>query len=123
MVVIVSGSGKILVGGLEGTVVVIVGSGAGATIVVQLEGTIVVSGISSGATVAVVVVGTGAGSTGVEWSSGTLVEGLEGTIVVVVAVNRGGVAGRLNGTETRTGHATTDLICILDPLELPPVFL
>ena len=49
-------------------------------------------------------------------------EGLVGTIVVVVAVNRGAVAGRLTGTVTRTAPATTDLICILVLLTLPSGF-
>ena len=48
MVVVVSGSGTTLVGGLEGTVVVIVGSGAGATILGILAGTVVVVGRSAG---------------------------------------------------------------------------
>ena len=47
MVVVVSGSGTTVVGGLEGTVVVIVGSGAGTTIVGRLAGTLVVVGRSA----------------------------------------------------------------------------
>ena len=48
---------------------------------------------------------------------------LAGTIVVVVSVNRGAVDERLTGTGTRTGSATTDLICSLDLLTLPSGFL
>ena len=66
MVVVVSGTEIIGVGGLKGLVVVIVGSDAGETIVGLLAGTVVVVGISSGVLVVVVVVGTGSGSTGVE---------------------------------------------------------
>ena len=73
---------------MEGTVVVIFGSGAGKTIVGQLIGTVVFVEISAGATVVVLVVGTCAGSTGVEGLERTLMEGLEGMIVGVVAVNR-----------------------------------
>ena len=40
-------------------------------------------------------------------------EGLAGTIVVVIAVNRGAVAGILTVTRTRNGPVTTDLICSL----------
>ena len=54
-----------------------------------------------------------------EGSAGTLVEGLSGMTVVVVDINRGAVAGRLTGTGTRTGPATTDLICIPALLTLP----
>ena len=61
---VVSGSGKTGIVGLEGTVAVISGSGAGETIVGRLGGIEVVVGRSSGATVLVVVVGTGAWSTG-----------------------------------------------------------
>ena len=50
-------------------------------------------------------------------------EGLAGTLVVVVTVNRGEVAGRLTGTGTRTGPATAELICSLDLLTLPLGFL
>ena len=39
---VVSGSGTTLLGGLEGTVVVIAGSGAGATLLGRLEGKVVV---------------------------------------------------------------------------------
>ena len=51
MVVVVSGSGTVLVGVLEGAVVVIVGSGAGSKIFERLEGTLVVVGRSAGETV------------------------------------------------------------------------
>ena len=43
-------------------------------------------------------------------------------IVVVVTVNRGAVAGRLTGNGTRTGPATTYLICSLALLTLPSGF-
>ena len=49
-------------------------------------------------------------------------EGLAGTIVVLVSINRGAVVGRLNGTGTRTGPATTYLICSLALLTLPSGF-
>ena len=101
---------------------VIVGSGSGETIAGGLAGKVVIVGISAWETVLVVVVGTGSGSTGVELLAGTLVEILEGTIVFVVAVNRGSVAGRLTVTGTRTGTATTDLICSLELLTLPSGF-
>ena len=48
MMMVVSGSGKTGVGGLEGTVAVISGSGAGEIIVGRLGGTEVVVGRSSG---------------------------------------------------------------------------
>ena len=48
---------------------------------------------------------------------------LAGTILVVVAVNRGAVAGILTWTGTRTGPATTDLIFSLALLTLQSVFL
>ena len=48
MVVVVSGSGTKVVGGLEGKVVVIVGLDAGATIVGRLAGTVVAVGRSAG---------------------------------------------------------------------------
>ena len=82
-----------------------------------------VVGISAGLTVVVVVVGTGVGSTGVEWLSEALVGVLTGTIVVVVAVNRGSVNGRLTGTGTRTGPTTIYVICILDLLTISSGFL
>ena len=50
-------------------------------------------------------------------------EVLAGTIVVVVAVNRGAVAGILTGTQTRTGTETIDLICSLALLPLPSGFV
>ena len=50
-------------------------------------------------------------------------EGLAGTIVLVVAVNRGAVSGILNGTGTRTIPATTYLIFSLDLLTLTSGFL
>ena len=50
-------------------------------------------------------------------------EGLVGTIVVVVAVNRGAVAEILTGTGTRSGPSTIDLMCILAILTIPPGFL
>ena len=86
-----------------------------------MEGIVVVVGISAGVTVVVVVFGPCAGSR-VERSAGTLMEGLAGKILVVVSVNRGEVAGRLTGTVTRTGPATTDLICSLYLLTLPSGF-
>ena len=46
-----------------------------------------------------------------------------GIIVVVVDFNRGAVARRLSGYVTRTGPATTDLICSLSLLTLPSRFL
>ena len=49
--------------------------------------------------------------------------GFPGTILVVVAVNRGAVAGRSTGTGTRTGPETTDLICSLALVILPSGFL
>ena len=109
-------------------IVIIFGSGSGAKIVGRLVDTVVVFGRSAGGAVVVVVVGKGAGSTGlesigVELLVGTLVEGLSGEIVVVDAFNRGTVAGRLTGTVTRIGPATTDLIYSLDILTLPSGFL
>ena len=77
---------------------------------------------STGATVLVVVVVTGAGSTGLKLLEGALVEGLAGTLVIVVTVNRGSVAGILTGTGTRTGTSTTDLICNLYLLTPPSGF-
>ena len=50
-------------------------------------------------------------------------KGVAGTKVVVFSVNKGAVAGRLTATGTRTGPATTDLICSLDLLTLSPGFL
>ena len=66
MLVVVSGSGKTLLGGLSGIVVAIIGSGAGSTVVGKLAGKVVDVGRSEGATVVVVVLGTGTRSTGVE---------------------------------------------------------
>ena len=91
MVLVVSGSGTTRVGGLTGTVVVIVGSGEGEIVEGRLAETAVVVGRSSGVTVLLVVVGTYAGSTGAEGTVGTLLELLEGTLLVVVAVNIGAV--------------------------------
>ena len=50
-------------------------------------------------------------------------EGLAGTIVVVVDFNRGEVDGRLIRTGTITGPKTTELICSLALLTLPSGFL
>ena len=49
-------------------------------------------------------------------------EGSEGEIEVVVAVNRVIMDGILTGTGTRTGPATTDLMCSLALLTLPSGF-
>ena len=86
MVVVVSGSGTTVLGGLEGTVVAIVGSCAGETVVGQLSGTVVVVVRITGSKLVVVFLGTGAGSTLVEGSTGNRVEGLSGMLVVVVTV-------------------------------------
>ena len=50
-------------------------------------------------------------------------EGLVGTILVFVVVNRGALAGILTGTGTRTVTATTELLCSLSLLTFPSVFL
>ena len=50
-------------------------------------------------------------------------EVLEGAVVAGVAVNIGAVAGRLTVTGTRTGPATTELICSLALLTLPSGYL
>ena len=94
----------------SGTGVLIIGTGERETVVRLLAVTVIVVRRSVGVTVVVVVVGTGAGSTGLEGSMGTLVELLAGTLVVVIAVNRGAVSVRLTGTGngTGTGPATTD---------------
>ena len=85
--------------------------------------TVVVVGRSAGATLVVVVFGRGTGSTGVELSAMILVEGVTGTVLVVVAVNRFAVDGRLNGTGTRNDPATTDLLFSLVLLKIPSGFL
>ena len=56
-------------------------------------------------------------------SRDTRVEGLAGTIVVVVSANRDAVDVRLTGTGSRTDTTTTDLICSLDLFTLPSGFL
>ena len=101
---------------------VIVGSVAGATSIERLSGTVVVVGRSAGATVVVVVVGKGSESTVVEGLAGTPVQVLASTLVVIINFNRREVAGRLTGTVTRTGLATTNLMCSLALLAFPPVF-
>ena len=87
-----------------------------------LTGTIVAVRRSAGTKLVVVVVGTGTGSTEVEGLERTPVKGLAGTLVIVVTVNRGSVAGILTGTGTRTGTSTTDLICNLYLLTPPSGF-
>ena len=49
-------------------------------------------------------------------------EGLSGTIVVVVAVNGDAVTGRLTGTGTITVTATAEFIGILALLTIPSGF-
>ena len=93
-------------------------SGAGEIVVGQLARILVVVIRSLGVIEVAVIVGTGTGSTELEGLSVTLVEGFSGPPVFVVSVNRGKVDGRINGTGTRTGPATTYLIYSLDLLIL-----